>query len=83
MNIAIGIASALAGATGGGYRSIQFADENQAETSPEACCRVRILRWDGNNGGRRMKTMNTQEEVNWVEIDVGEDAEELDHLNVQ
>ena len=30
-----------------------------------------------------MKTMNTQEEVNWVEIDVGEDAEELDHLNVQ
>ena len=29
MNIAIGIASALAGATGRGYRSIQFADENQ------------------------------------------------------
>jgi hypothetical protein len=30
-----------------------------------------------------MKTMNTQEEVNWVEIDVGKDAEDLDHLNVQ
>jgi hypothetical protein len=83
MNIAIGIASALAGATGRGYRSIQFADENQPETSPEACCRVRILRWDGNNGGGRMKTMNTQEEVNSVEINVSKDAEDLDYLNVQ
>jgi len=30
-----------------------------------------------------MKTMNKIEEVNWVEIDVGKDAEDLDHLNVQ
>ena len=30
-----------------------------------------------------MKTMNKPEEVNWVEIDLGMDAEDLDHLNVQ
>jgi hypothetical protein len=26
---------------------------------------------------------STPEKVNWVEIDVGKDAEERDHLNVQ
>ncbi len=30
-----------------------------------------------------MKTINAHEEVNWVEIDAGKDAEDLDHLNVQ